>query len=53
MHKKIPRAWVKQMKKYFFMLIALVAMSAVLVSCEEPNRPSNPHETYYDAPARR
>lgn len=34
------------------MLIALVAIGSVLVSCE-PDTPKNPHETYYDAPARR
>lgn len=35
------------------MLIAIVGLGSVLVSCEPSNTPSDPHETYYDAPARR
>ena len=41
------------MKKYFFMLIALVAVGSILVSCEPSNTPKKPNETYYDAPARK
>lgn len=53
MHKQIPRAWVKQMKKYFLMLIALVTLSFVFISCERSNTPSRPNESYYDMPMRK